>query len=310
MRKLFALLGAVALMSLPMAALAQEDGGVSDTGVHVDAAQPDTAVVEDAHVNDSATPSDAAVGVDMGLGEPCGDINYLGVCRGSWTIWCDTSATPPVLVGNDCGEYSEQIGNTVTCGIVDCTDNVDTCWGTWCVSPSGGYCDNQYVMCAGVDGLGCLNGACGTADACVRDTYEPSCAGNTASYCAYGHVATIDCTGGGEDPYVCAADSTGALGCLGTAGGTCDLTSDPPWECSTGFRCNSNSGEGVCVTASADAGRRDSGRRDTGSTGGTDSATGDGGDGGGTCGCSGANAGASAIAIVVAMLGLALIRRR
>lgn len=309
MRKLFALLGAVALMSLPLAAMAQEDGGVSDTGVHVDAAQPDTAVVPDAHVPDTHVATDGAAGVDVGIGEPCGNINYLGVCRGAWTVWCDTDTNE--LVGNDCAEYSAQIGNDVTCGIVDCIDNVDTCWGTWCVSPSGGYCDNYYVMCAGADGLGCVNGACATAAACNSDTYTNSCTGDTVNDCFYGHEAKYDCTGGGADPYVCGARSDGVFTCLGAAGGACDMTQDPPYECATGLRCNSNSGEGVCVTASADAGRRDSGtRRDTGTTGGTDSATGDGGDDGGTCGCSGVNAGASAIAIVVAMLGLALIRRR
>lgn len=308
MRKLFALIGAVAMMSLPVAAMAQEDGGVSDTGVHVDAAQPDTAVVADAHVNDTGVVTDAAAGVDVGIGEPCGTVNYLGVCRGAWTVWCDTDTN--TLVGNDCAEYSAQIGNEVTCGIVDCIDDVDNCWGTWCVSPSTGYCDNYYVMCAGTDGLGCVNGACATADACVMDTFETSCSSNTRTSCFFGHESQLDCTGGGEDPYVCAADSTGDFGCLGVAGGTCNMADDPPWECSTGFRCNSNSGEGVCVTATADAGQRDANRRDTGTTGGTDSATGGDDDGGGVCGCSGVNAGASALAIVVAMLGLALIRRR
>lgn len=286
MRKLFALLGAVALLSLPLAAAAQ-----SDTGTHL--------------------PDSGTVGWDAGLDGPCPTgLTYQGECHGSINRWCDPDTS--TVSGGDCAEYSSQVGNAVTCGLVDCTTS--ECYGYGCISGTGGYCDGQYVLCASDQGclnLGSEGGTCGASAACVdteTSPYASTCTGQVLGVCVLGRVWTMDCSEGGNQPYIC-GEGTEGNACLGTAGGTCNMTEG--YECAPGFRCNSNSGNGTCVAAT-DAGRRDTGvRRDTGTAGGTDSATGDGDDGGGgVCGCSGVNAGASALAVVVAMLGLALIRRR
>jgi len=326
MRKLFALIGAVALMALPIAAAAQQDGGATDTSVIADAAHPDT------RVNDTGVTTDAGAG--------CGNITIIGTCVGTDMTYCVGGALDTFDCAADglgCGMVDCAEGGQCTAITAQATCTADTtctwstnsskcypkCWGYDCVAPSGGECmpvdlngDGSYEGAFCEHGLGCVNGVCVTGTACdsaAEPPVEAACGtGNTANSIMFCHWTDFmfgyDCTGGGAQPYVCGVDSTGASTCLGAAGGDCDITQG--YECATGLHCSSNSSAGTCVSGNTDAGHHDTGVHRDSTTGGTDKATADDSSGGGVCGCSGVNAGASALAIVVAMLGLAMIRRR
>lgn len=297
MKRTIGVIGALGLACLPLSALAQEDGGVSDTGVHVDAAvldstAADTAVedstVADTHVADThVVDSHVADGATADATVSCGTITYIGECQGDSVRYCLGEQLRVV----DC---VDRYGANATCGLLDCTDtsNAD-CQGYWCVPETGSPCDDQLTACDVASQEGCVNGVCATSTTCDPAAYQPICTGTVITSCGY-TVNDRDCAADGR-PYTCGARSSGGNGCLGAAGAACDMAQG--LECQTPLSCIA----GVCGTPQPDAGQPllDAGPKADAGTGGSDD----------TCGCQATSAGSAALALL-AMVGLVLVRRR
>lgn len=179
--------------------------------------------------------------VDTG-GVPCGDVTVLGACQGATLQYCDSDDNE--LVTFDCST----VADGVTCGLTDCDDDPDACWGYDCVTGPGGECDDDFgaedsVFCDIEQGLGCIDGTCAESAACDPAAFTNSCAGNTLRECWSGRESTYACGNSAQ----CGADSHGRTYCLSKLNGGCDLTGDPPFECVAGLVCSSTTAAGRCV---------------------------------------------------------------
>jgi len=205
------------------------DAARADTSVRTDTRRPDTTVA-----HDSATPHDAATGVDV----PCGNVSFVGACQGDLLKWCENGG----LKTYDC---AVRVGTWASCGLYDCTDTgVDgqgnpLCYGYGCVAELNQPCNvaPNFLGCNLDLGHGCRGDACVAASSCDSATDPPTCTGNRVNFCPYGRLWDYDCSQGNSAPYVCQDTGNGNSDCLGTAGGNCNLTSNPPWNCATGYTC-------------------------------------------------------------------------
>jgi len=212
------------------------DAAVSDAG------EKDVGVTDGGAVDTSTGDSGAS---------PCGDVTSLGACQGATLMYCDTQHNQ--IASFDCSTVSEG----VTCGLTDCDDDPETCWGYDCVTGPGGDCDEDFgaddsVFCDVTQGLGCLDGTCQDSPACAPETFVSSCSDNTLLECWSGRESSYDC-GSAQ----CDADSHGRTYCLGTQSGGCDLSHDPPFECIAGLECSSATAPGRCVEPAPDGGTQD-----------------------------------------------------
>jgi len=292
-------IAAVAIFSLSALVAHAQEGGRLDGGGRLDSATlADSLVAPDAGSEDRATN--------------CDTISPQGACERTVNLWCDRGTN--TIARYDCAQLTRDNGIPVGCGLVDCAD--DGCYGYACVSPSGGYCDGQYVYCEEGQGMGCTaipwvgasGGTCQSAATCNSASFGFACAGDLLSWCPLTRVWSYSCSAGGVQPYVC-GDGTAGKTCLGTAGGACNLVAATPLECAPGFQCNSTTGGGTCVPA-PDSGSTTPDAVNGGDAGaGSDGAGGRAADSNGACGCQG-TAGQRPIAAIALALGVALLRRR
>lgn len=303
MKKLFGIVFGLSMVAMPLSLQAQtEDGGVVEDGAVVDTGTPDTGT-PDTGTADTGT-------VDSGTG--CGTMTILGECQGDIVRWCQDGAVQTV---NCATEYNPERPDDFTCGLFDCTNDVNNCFGYWCVARAGKDCAGE--SCDISLNQGCVGGVCATSTACDPNTYTQTCSTTTVmSYCYGGATAGVvnefDCnwlsTTAGQ--YTCDAAAQTSLPCIAGAGATCVFGSGADTitlACVTGYTCGLS---GVCTQSTTpDAGARDTGARDTAST--TDTA-GDTDEPVGLCGgCSGTGANVTTYGALFGLLGLALaIRRR
>ena len=207
----------------------------------------ETKPVDDAAVVDAGGGSDAAVGHDSAVGTDaapagCGDLTMLGACDGTVVQWCQDDA----VHNYDCADDS------AGCALVDCDDDPENCYGYGCVAATDDACDPvNGVMCSAVNGEGCLNGVCGASTTC-DDTTAGTCDGDSSVFCLFGTLSSVDCSGGGADPYTCAVPSDpDTAACVGLEGAQCGVQDGTTFACAAGFSCTNNE----CVADSvADAG--------------------------------------------------------
>jgi hypothetical protein len=271
---------AVACSLLALTARAQ-DGGPFDAGI-----------------------SDGAIGCDA--------IPPLGACQRTYNLYCDYNTD--TMVRYNCAQLTPDGGIPVGCGLVDCTDS--GCYGYACLSPRGGFCDGQHVFCEEGAGQGCTaipwvgsaGGTCQDAGPCDPATYVPRCDGELLTWCPLTRIWSFSCSSGGIQPYVCGEGSAGKT-CLGTAGGACNLAATPPYECASGYRCNSEAGSGLCAPA-PDSGNASDAVADGTNGGSSDARPASADENGNACGCRSVAGPVPAIAAALALLGLGRRRRR
>jgi len=298
MKKAIGVIGVTGLLWIPLSALAQEDGGGTDTGVHPDSAVHDS-LVPDAGAHDSFTRDNVAGDTlitdrvahdsfvpDAAVG--CGTVTYFGECSGSVVHYCMEDQLRTV----DC---VDRYGANATCGLLDCTNPAPAdCQGYWCVPTTGSSCTGELTACDVAAQEGCLGGLCAASSTCDPTSFQPTCSGTVITSCGY-TINNRDCAAEGR-PFTCGAASGGRNACLGGQGAACDPVQGA--ECQAPLSCV----RGVCGTVQSDAGQQplDAGNKpDAATSGGEED----------TCNCQTTSAGSAALALL-ALCGVALIRRR
>ncbi|MFH1807161.1 MAG: MYXO-CTERM sorting domain-containing protein [Pseudomonadota bacterium] len=298
MRTLLAVALTVQLAGLPLAAWAQEDGGLEDVVVVEDAsAAEDAAAGEDSASAEDATTTPDADSVDASPG--CGNVPVTGECDGDLMRACEGGE----IIEVNCPTNTDIGGPTTTCGLVDCDDQpYPACFGYWCVARAGESC--AELPCDVELSHGCVNGVCTVSTACDPATYLATCNGSVTTFCGFGMVSTYDCAANGE-PFDCAAPpNVSTSSCIGLEGGECGTYGGTDFLCAEGLTCSG----GICTASSVtDAGSgTDATRRDTGASSGDD----DDDSSGGSCGCTASRAAPPALLILASLAGLAIVRRR